>query len=157
MKCTAIGGRIDNTSHWRLARPTETTLTMPRLCLRRSWYFCLHITCILMVMVLPVKSRRRQTKEQQDKQLEHNSTDNNCNQKDKATWGWGTGVPLGRGNTWDELTWELEFGRNKWKVFTWPRTKKQLDALKIPTGRKVDDLSTLSVARMTANTLLTRV
>lgn len=51
----------------------------------RSWYFCLHITCILMVMVLPVKSRRRQTKEQQDKQLEHNSTDNNCNQKDKAT------------------------------------------------------------------------
>lgn len=30
--------------------------------------------------------------------------------------------------------------------------KKQLDALKIPTGRKVDDLSTLSVARMTANT-----
>lgn len=34
---------------------------------------------------------------------------------------------------------------------------KQLDALKIPTGRKVDDLSTLSVARMTTNTLLTRV
>lgn len=66
-----------------------------------------------------------------------------------------------RKNTWDELTWKLEFGQNNWKVFTWPRTKKenkkQLDALKIPTGRKVDDLSTLSVARMTANTLLTRV
>lgn len=96
-------------------------LMILRLCLRRSWYFCLHITCILVVMVLPVKSRRRQTKEQQDKQSEHNSTDNNCNQKEKATWGWG----MQRKNTWEELTWKLEFGQNKWKVFTWPRTKKK--------------------------------
>lgn len=133
IECTLIQGQTDNASHWWLVRQVYSdlcyrggfTLTMSRFCLCRSWYFCLHITCILVVMVLPVKSRRRQTKEQQDKQSEHNSTDNNCNQKDKATWGWGTGAPLGRGNTWDELTWELECGQIKWKVFTWPRTKKK--------------------------------
>lgn len=62
-------------------------------CLCRSWYFCLHLLCLLVVLVLPVKSRRRQAKEQQDglqdNQTDHNSTDNNCNQKDKATWGSG--------------------------------------------------------------------
>ncbi|XP_075963947.1 LOW QUALITY PROTEIN: membrane-bound glycerophospholipid O-acyltransferase 2 [Anarhichas minor] len=55
----------------------------------RSWYFCLHLLCLLVVVALPVKSRRRQAKEQQDglkdNQTDHNSTDNNCNQKDKAT------------------------------------------------------------------------
>ncbi|TWW72051.1 Membrane-bound O-acyltransferase domain-containing protein 2 [Takifugu flavidus] len=66
----------------------------------RSWYFCLHLLCILVVLVLPVKSRRRQTKEQQDGlqqdglqpvglqqdgQVAHSSTDNNCNQKEKAS------------------------------------------------------------------------
>lgn len=93
--------QIDSTLQWRLSRQISVSaktktlidhccwrglmLTILRLCPCRSWYFCLHITCILMVMVLPVKSRRRQTKEQQDKQSEHNSTDNNCNQKEKAT------------------------------------------------------------------------
>ncbi|KAI3367691.1 hypothetical protein L3Q82_026526 [Scortum barcoo] len=54
-----------------------------------SWYFCLHLLCLLVVLALPVKSKRRQAKEQQDglqdSQADHNSTDNNCNQKDKAT------------------------------------------------------------------------
>lgn len=74
-------------------------------CLCSSWYFFLHLLCLLVVLVLPVKSRRRQAKEQQDgpqkdspqdTQAEHNSTDNNCNQKDKATWGSGQqrAVPL---------------------------------------------------------------
>ncbi|KAF3844913.1 hypothetical protein F7725_008076, partial [Dissostichus mawsoni] len=54
-----------------------------------SWYYCLHILCLLVVLALPVRSRRRQAKEQQDglqdSQIDHNSTDNNCNQKEKAT------------------------------------------------------------------------
>lgn len=61
----------------------------PSLKFYRSWYFCLHLLCLLVVVALPVKSRRRQAKEQQDglqdNQTDHNSTDNNCNQKDKAT------------------------------------------------------------------------
>uniref|UniRef100_A0A3Q3WT53 Uncharacterized protein n=1 Tax=Mola mola TaxID=94237 RepID=A0A3Q3WT53_MOLML len=61
----------------------------PSLKFYRSWYFCLHLLCVLVVLVLPVKSRRRQAKEQhdgrQESQTDYNSTDNNCNQKDKAT------------------------------------------------------------------------
>lgn len=62
----------------------------------RSWYFCLHILCVLVVFALPVK--RSKAKGQQDglpkesqheKQADHNrshsTTDNNCNQKDKTT------------------------------------------------------------------------
>ena len=56
----------------------------------RSWYFGLHLLCILVVLVLPVKSRRRQAKEQQDSLQKcgqtASSTDSNCNQE-KATWG----------------------------------------------------------------------
>ncbi|XP_034531393.1 membrane-bound O-acyltransferase domain-containing protein 2 [Notolabrus celidotus] len=66
----------------------------PSLKFYRSCYFCLHLLCLLVVLVLPVRSRRRQAEEQknnlqknnaQGDQIEHNSTDNNCNQKDKAT------------------------------------------------------------------------
>ncbi|XP_062253246.1 lysophospholipid acyltransferase 2 [Platichthys flesus] len=61
----------------------------PSLKFYRSCYFCLHFLCLLVVLALPVRSRRRQAKEQkdglQDNQVEHNSTDNNCNQKAKAT------------------------------------------------------------------------
>lgn len=61
---------------------------------RRTWYFGLHLLCLLVVLALPVKSKRRQAKEQQDdlqkdNQTDHNSTDNNCNQKEKTTWGSG--------------------------------------------------------------------
>uniref|UniRef100_A0AAQ4P8G1 Membrane bound O-acyltransferase domain containing 2 n=1 Tax=Gasterosteus aculeatus aculeatus TaxID=481459 RepID=A0AAQ4P8G1_GASAC len=55
----------------------------------RSWYFCLHLLCLLVVVALPVKSRRQQAKEPRDglkdNRTELDSTDNNCNQKDKAT------------------------------------------------------------------------
>uniref|UniRef100_A0A3P8U2C7 Membrane bound O-acyltransferase domain containing 2 n=1 Tax=Amphiprion percula TaxID=161767 RepID=A0A3P8U2C7_AMPPE len=66
----------------------------PSLKFYRCWYFCLHLLCLLVVLALPVRSRRRQPKEQQDilqkdsvqdNETDHNSTDNNCNQKDKAT------------------------------------------------------------------------
>uniref|UniRef100_A0A8C3AHN5 Membrane bound O-acyltransferase domain containing 2 n=1 Tax=Cyclopterus lumpus TaxID=8103 RepID=A0A8C3AHN5_CYCLU len=61
----------------------------PSLKFYRSWYYCLHLLCLLVVLALPVKSRRLQAKEQQDglkdNQADHNSTDNNCNQKEKAT------------------------------------------------------------------------
>uniref|UniRef100_A0A3P8UIU6 Membrane bound O-acyltransferase domain containing 2 n=1 Tax=Cynoglossus semilaevis TaxID=244447 RepID=A0A3P8UIU6_CYNSE len=59
-----------------------------------SWYFCLHLLCLLVVLALPVKKRRREVKgqtyslqkeRQQDNQNEHNCTDNNCNQKDKTS------------------------------------------------------------------------
>ncbi|XP_028993936.1 lysophospholipid acyltransferase 2 isoform X2 [Betta splendens] len=55
----------------------------PSLKFYMSWYFCLHLVALLVVLALPVKSRRRQAKEEQDSL--HSSTDNNCNQKDKAT------------------------------------------------------------------------
>lgn len=63
-------------------------------CFHRTWYFGLHLLCLLVVLALPVKSKRRQAKEQQDdlqkdNQTDHNSTDNNCNQKEKTTWGSG--------------------------------------------------------------------
>ncbi|XP_034051185.1 membrane-bound O-acyltransferase domain-containing protein 2 [Thalassophryne amazonica] len=62
-----------------------------------SCYFCLHILCLLVVLALPVKSKHRQVKEQQDglqkdsqqvSQTDHNrshSSTDNCNQKVKAT------------------------------------------------------------------------
>uniref|UniRef100_A0A3P8YA24 Membrane bound O-acyltransferase domain containing 2a n=1 Tax=Esox lucius TaxID=8010 RepID=A0A3P8YA24_ESOLU len=63
----------------------------PSLKFYRSWYCCLHISCLLLVCSLPVKPR---VKEEQQNSLQggltrgHNShsiTDNNCNQKLKAT------------------------------------------------------------------------
>uniref|UniRef100_A0A3Q3JC33 Membrane bound O-acyltransferase domain containing 2a n=1 Tax=Monopterus albus TaxID=43700 RepID=A0A3Q3JC33_MONAL len=68
----------------------------PSLKFYKSWYFSLHILCVLVTMALPMKSRRWQAKELQDSlqkdkdnlqdnRIEHSSTDNNCNQKDKAT------------------------------------------------------------------------
>ncbi|XP_037551137.1 membrane-bound O-acyltransferase domain-containing protein 2 [Nematolebias whitei] len=66
----------------------------PSLKFYRSWYFSLHLLCLLIMLVLPVKSRRGQTKEQQNNLqediaqlnlMDHNSTDSNCNQKDKTT------------------------------------------------------------------------
>ncbi|XP_013887412.1 membrane-bound O-acyltransferase domain-containing protein 2 [Austrofundulus limnaeus] len=66
----------------------------PSLKFYSSWYFSLHLLCLLIVLVLPVKSRRRQPEEQQSglqeftrgNQTDHNnSTDSNCNQKDKTT------------------------------------------------------------------------
>uniref|UniRef100_A0A3P9KQ43 Membrane bound O-acyltransferase domain containing 2 n=1 Tax=Oryzias latipes TaxID=8090 RepID=A0A3P9KQ43_ORYLA len=54
-----------------------------------SWYFCLHLLCLLVVLALPVKSKRRQAKEQQENQQKDSqsdpSTDSNCNQKDKTS------------------------------------------------------------------------
>ncbi|MEQ2160562.1 hypothetical protein GOODEAATRI_000475 [Goodea atripinnis] len=66
----------------------------PSLKFYSSWYFSLHLLCLLVVLVLPVKSRRRQAREKQDsltkdatqgEQRDHSCTDNNCNQKDKTT------------------------------------------------------------------------
>lgn len=56
----------------------------PSLKFYRSWYFCLHLLCVLLVMALPVK-RRRPPKQLDDSQAEHSGTDNNCNQKDKSS------------------------------------------------------------------------
>ena len=64
----------------------------------RSWYFCIHLLCLLLVLLLPVKPRHLRAKEQQANSLEvhslqpdsgkhnhHSATDNNCNQKHKST------------------------------------------------------------------------
>lgn len=60
-------------------------LLSPSLC--RSWYFCIHIGCILLAIVLPVKPRHLRLKEQQPAvQPSLESTDSNSNQKQKATW-----------------------------------------------------------------------
>lgn len=66
----------------------------PSLKFYRSCYFCLHLLCLLVVLVLPVKSRRRPAAEKQDgpaedaaqgERRDHGSTDNNYNQKEKTT------------------------------------------------------------------------
>ncbi|XP_062325203.1 lysophospholipid acyltransferase 2 [Osmerus eperlanus] len=64
----------------------------------KSWYFCIHLLCLLLVLLLPVKPRHLRAKEQQANSLEvdslqpdsgkhnhHSATDNNCNQKHKST------------------------------------------------------------------------
>lgn len=76
-----------------------------------SWYFCMHLACVLVVLALPVKPRHQRQKEQNQNQnqepLQQNSvhhqsypaqdansnssssiittTDNNCNQKEKTS------------------------------------------------------------------------
>ncbi|KAG5857453.1 hypothetical protein ANANG_G00019610 [Anguilla anguilla] len=68
----------------------------PSLKFYRSWYFCIHVLCLLLVVALPVKPRHLRLKEQQNSlhqapcgegvaQNSHASTDNNCNQKGKST------------------------------------------------------------------------
>ncbi|CAB1330668.1 unnamed protein product [Coregonus sp. 'balchen'] len=64
----------------------------PSLKFYRSWHYCIHIACLLLVLALPVKPRHLRIKEEQQQQntlqVDHNShsiTDNNCNQKHKAT------------------------------------------------------------------------
>ncbi|KTF76516.1 hypothetical protein cypCar_00029392 [Cyprinus carpio] len=62
----------------------------PSLKFYSSWYCCIHLICLLLVLVLPVKSRR--TKQQEQPSSIHaseqnclSSPDNNCSQKQKAT------------------------------------------------------------------------
>uniref|UniRef100_A0A8C1TVH6 Membrane bound O-acyltransferase domain containing 2b n=1 Tax=Cyprinus carpio TaxID=7962 RepID=A0A8C1TVH6_CYPCA len=58
----------------------------PSLKFYRSWYFCIHIGCILLAIALPVKPRHLRLKEQQPAiQPSLESTDSNSNQKQKAT------------------------------------------------------------------------
>ncbi|XP_073682708.1 lysophospholipid acyltransferase 2 [Garra rufa] len=62
----------------------------PSLKFYSSWYCCIHLLCVLLVLVLPVKSRRSKQQEQPSsvQASEQNclsSPDNNCNQKQKAT------------------------------------------------------------------------
>ncbi|KAI1897359.1 hypothetical protein AGOR_G00082500 [Albula goreensis] len=63
----------------------------PSMKFYRSWYFCVHIGCLLLVAALPVKSRHLRAKEQQNSlpqapvQDGHPATDSNCNQRGKAT------------------------------------------------------------------------
>uniref|UniRef100_A0A673MK97 Membrane bound O-acyltransferase domain containing 2b n=1 Tax=Sinocyclocheilus rhinocerous TaxID=307959 RepID=A0A673MK97_9TELE len=58
----------------------------PSLKFYRSWYFCIHIGCILLAIALPVKPRHLRLKEQQPTvQPSLESTDSNSNQKQKAT------------------------------------------------------------------------
>ncbi|KAJ3613070.1 hypothetical protein NHX12_019326, partial [Muraenolepis orangiensis] len=76
----------------------------PSLKFYRSWYYCMHLLCLLLVLALPVKARHLQVKEQQQQQQQqqqqaclqkeecvlgddlqsnhHATTDNNCNKKD---------------------------------------------------------------------------
>ncbi|KAM4625390.1 lysophospholipid acyltransferase 2 [Polymixia lowei] len=72
----------------------------PSLKFYRSWYFCIHLLCLLLVLALPVKSRHLRPQEQHgglqkdglqanslqtDHTSSYSTTDNNCNQKDKTT------------------------------------------------------------------------
>ncbi|XP_061824331.1 lysophospholipid acyltransferase 2 [Nerophis lumbriciformis] len=59
----------------------------PSLKFYRSWYFCLHLLCLLVALALPVRSRRREAKGQQEStpQLVDGGASNNCSQKDKTT------------------------------------------------------------------------
>ncbi|XP_039604804.1 lysophospholipid acyltransferase 2-like [Polypterus senegalus] len=69
----------------------------PSLKFYRSWYFCLHIACLLVIVVLPVKPKQVSRKdlgnsqqavhlqEQQAVSNSHASTNNNCNQKRRET------------------------------------------------------------------------
>uniref|UniRef100_A0A3Q3E3L1 Membrane bound O-acyltransferase domain containing 2 n=1 Tax=Hippocampus comes TaxID=109280 RepID=A0A3Q3E3L1_HIPCM len=52
----------------------------PSLKFYRSWYFGLHLLCLLVVLALPVRSRRREAKDQQE-----STQTNDCSQKDKTT------------------------------------------------------------------------
>uniref|UniRef100_W5NJH3 Membrane bound O-acyltransferase domain containing 2b n=1 Tax=Lepisosteus oculatus TaxID=7918 RepID=W5NJH3_LEPOC len=76
----------------------EFTIIMLKLLLKlidKSWYFCLHVACLLLVMVLPVKPRHKRNSHQENSlqqahpqgrpavQNSHTATDNNCNQKQK--------------------------------------------------------------------------
>uniref|UniRef100_A0A8B9GVZ2 Membrane-bound O-acyltransferase domain-containing protein 2-like n=1 Tax=Astyanax mexicanus TaxID=7994 RepID=A0A8B9GVZ2_ASTMX len=54
----------------------------PSLKFYRSWYFCLHIGCVLLAIALPVKPRHLRLKEQQSISSSSDSTDS---QKHKAT------------------------------------------------------------------------
>lgn len=106
----------------------------------RSWYFGLHLLCILVVLVLPVKPRRPRAKEQQDDlqkdgQAAHSSTDNNCNQKEKASWGPGQQRAV-------------QSAQERWKLlqagagagpFVWHRTKYWA-LWKTPTGRNSESM-----------------
>ncbi|KAL2098795.1 hypothetical protein ACEWY4_005275 [Coilia grayii] len=68
----------------------------PSLKFYSSWYFCMHLACLLVVLALPVRPRHQRQKEQQQHNSLHQSpvqdgnsslltTDNNCNQKQKTT------------------------------------------------------------------------
>ncbi|XP_064846784.1 lysophospholipid acyltransferase 2b [Oncorhynchus masou masou] len=65
----------------------------PSMKFYRSWYFSVHIGCVLLAVALPVKPRHLRLKEQQKglhlapilSHLDSTSTDSNCNQKTKAT------------------------------------------------------------------------
>ncbi|XP_066572321.1 lysophospholipid acyltransferase 2 [Amia ocellicauda] len=70
----------------------------PSLKFYKSWYFCVHVACMLLVLALPVKPRHIRNRQQDncllhphqqgDKpvvQNSHSTTDNNYNQKLKAT------------------------------------------------------------------------
>ncbi|XP_016367258.1 membrane-bound O-acyltransferase domain-containing protein 2-like [Sinocyclocheilus rhinocerous] len=62
----------------------------PSLKFYSSWYCCIHLICVLLVLVLPVKSRRTKQQEQPssvqaNEQNCLSSPHNNCNQKQKAT------------------------------------------------------------------------
>ena len=67
------------------------------LCFHSSWSYCIHLLCLVLVLVLPVRARRPRDAQQQGQQavLEggadgdkvhqsnpHAATDNNCNKKD---------------------------------------------------------------------------
>uniref|UniRef100_A0AAQ5Y2L8 Membrane bound O-acyltransferase domain containing 2a n=1 Tax=Amphiprion ocellaris TaxID=80972 RepID=A0AAQ5Y2L8_AMPOC len=63
----------------------------PSLKFYRSWYFSLHIGCVLLAVALPVKPRHLRLKEQQKSSLQESSqhhlegTVSNCSQKEKTT------------------------------------------------------------------------
>ncbi|KAG9268480.1 membrane-bound O-acyltransferase domain-containing protein 2-like [Astyanax mexicanus] len=51
-----------------------------------SWYFCLHLACVILILALPVKRRSSREKAQEKQSPAQNSiTDSNCNQKEKTT------------------------------------------------------------------------
>ncbi|KAL4624041.1 membrane-bound O-acyltransferase domain-containing protein 2-like isoform X1 [Arapaima gigas] len=58
----------------------------PSLKFYSSWYFCIHIICIVLMVVLPVKPRHLRAKEPSDTPADSTrDTDSNCSQKRKAS------------------------------------------------------------------------
>ncbi|KAM4693498.1 lysophospholipid acyltransferase 2 [Discoglossus pictus] len=73
----------------------------PSLQFYSSWYYCLHIVCILVLLLLPARARKKQTNDKESavaplsKTREeatisghnsHSTSNNNCNQREETTW-----------------------------------------------------------------------
>ncbi|MEE6476753.1 hypothetical protein FKM82_011207 [Ascaphus truei] len=73
----------------------------PSLTFYSSWYYCLHITCLLVLLTLPARTRKKglneresispplgKTREEEavSQHNSHSTTNNNCNQIEETSW-----------------------------------------------------------------------